>query len=70
MKKPPQPITVARVFALHAHVAIFHCPGNVIRMVHIPTGTMIVVSPPPKNLFQLTHEFAEGAVKRTGALLG
>lgn len=61
---------IAMVFAIHPSVAVFCCADGVVRMVHLPTGMMLFIAPPPANIPQLTHEFAIEAAKRNGALIG
>lgn len=67
-----QPVHVNREFAQSAYVASMNCTCGcgLLRLVHLPTGVMLIVSPNPATLFQLTHEFHLEAVKRTGALVG
>jgi hypothetical protein len=63
-------VKIAIVFAIHPHVAVFACADGVTRMVHVPTGMMLIAAPWPVNIPQLTHEFALEAAKRNGAQIG
>lgn len=63
-------VTAAVVYGIHPNVTVLICEDGCTRFIHLPTGFMLVVHPYPMKIAQISHEFADKALKKTGALIG